>query len=118
MKGPSTTFIYTCLLAVLILFSVSLFWRNTLWLTLILIIISVAMIAIGKSKEDLFLYIICFFIGPLSEAIAISFGIWAYTSPDIIGVPLWLTFVWGNAGVFIKRLYLEIENLYGDKRNK
>lgn len=109
MRKPFTTFIYSCFLAVFILFSVSLFWQSPLWLTLILIIISATMIAIGKNKKDLYLYIICFFAGPLSEAIAISFGIWAYTSPNIIGIPIWLPFVWGNAAVFIKRIYRLID---------
>lgn len=40
-------------------------------------------------------------LGALAETIAIAFGAWQYTSPDIIGIPLWLPFLWGNASLYI-----------------
>jgi hypothetical protein len=33
--------------------------------------------------------------------IAIYFGGWNYTHPDILGIPYWLPFVWGNAALYI-----------------
>lgn len=108
MKKPSKTFIYTSIIAILILSTVLLFWKNSLLLALLLAVLSILMIGIGKIKKDFYLYIIVFFIGSLTEAIGIAFGVWAYNQPDIIGIPYWLPFVWGNAGIFIKRLYSEI----------
>ena len=110
MKKPSKTFIYTSIIAVLALSNVVLFWKNSLLLVLLLAVLSILMIGIGKIKEDFYLYIITFFVGPLTEAIGIVFGAWAYSQPDIIGIPYWLPFVWGNAGIFIKRLYSEINS--------
>ena len=32
---------------------------------------------------------------------SITTGAWAYDSPQLLGIPIWLPFVWGNAGLFI-----------------
>ena len=95
-------------MAVLCVVSVSLFWENSSRLTLFLAIVGVIIVVIGKTREDVYLYIIVFFMGALAEAVAVAFGVWEYSLPDIIGVPFWLPFLWGNAGIFIKRIYLEI----------
>ncbi len=105
------TFIYTCILKGLELCSVPLLWGNPSLLTLVLIITSAVMIWIGKSKEDICLYVAVFFIGSLSEVVAIFFGAWKYTLPDILGIPIWLPFAWGGTGVSTKRIYLEINRL-------
>ena len=43
-----------------------------------------------------------FVFGPLAEGLAIQTGAWAYASPSVLGIPLWLPFVWGNAALFIQ----------------
>ena len=111
MKKVSLAFIFSSILSVLVLLSVCLFWRNSLLLTGLLIIISAVMIGMGKNKEDFYLYIVIFFIGATAEAIGVASGAWSYTLPDIIGIPFWLPFVWGNAGIMSKRIYLEIHCL-------
>lgn len=104
-----TTFLYTCIIECLGIGAISLLWRNPLLLTLVLIIASVFIILIGKDrKKDTYLYIAIFFIGPLFEAIAIFFGAWEYSLPNIVGIPIWLPFAWASFGVFIKRIDLEI----------
>ncbi|MFC1630173.1 hypothetical protein ACFL06_01400 [Patescibacteria group bacterium] len=108
MNKPSKTFIYTCIIAALILLAVVLFWKNSLLLVLLLAVLSILMIVIGKTRKDFYLYFIVFLIGPTVEAIGVYFGAWVYSQPEVIGIPYWLPFVWGNAGLFIKRLYSEI----------
>jgi uncharacterized membrane protein YoaT (DUF817 family) len=97
--------------AILVVLGMSLFWESPLLLLLFLVILSTVMIAIGKIKEDVYLYIIVFFVGPAVEITAIAFGAWKYSFPNMLGIPIWLPFAWGSAGLFIKRIYLEISNL-------
>lgn len=111
MKKPVRTFRWTCVTAVLILLSVSLLWKNPFLTALFLVILSAAMIAIGKIKEDFYLFVIVSLAGAIAEIIAIASGAWTYSFPNIFGIPIWLPFAWGNAGLFVKRLYLKINKL-------
>jgi hypothetical protein len=112
MMRISKTFIIFSLLSLLALISVSLLWRNPFFLTSILIIIGIVMIAIGKSRtEDIYLYVTVSFLGALSEALGVYFVAWTYSLPEIIGIPIWLPFLWGVAGLVIKRISLKIHNL-------
>jgi hypothetical protein len=68
------------------------------------------MLLVWRTREDICLYVIVAVSGALAEASAISFGVWVYSMPDVIGIPIWLPFVWGIAGVFINRISLEIRD--------
>jgi len=115
MKRLLKAFLLSCILALLTLFSVSFFWKNPLSLTLILVAISIIMLLIWRDKEDIYLYFIVFLSGGISEAIIIAFGGWAYAFPSSLGIPLWLPFLWGISGVFIKKISLEIHDFVKHK---
>ena len=51
------------------------------------------------------------FFGSASEALAIFFGVWNYARADYFGIPAWLPFLWGLAGVFVVRVYYAISRL-------
>lgn len=108
MKHLLRAFLYSVVLAFLTLFSVTLFWEAPAALTMVLIALSIVMLLIWRDKEDLYLYVIAGVSGALAESFAIGFGVWSYTLPDFNGIPVWLPFVWGMAGVFIKKISLEI----------
>ncbi|MEM5844080.1 MAG: hypothetical protein QXX07_01610 [Candidatus Aenigmatarchaeota archaeon] len=70
------------------------------------------MILIEKNKKDIYFFIFSGVFGASAEAFAIFFGAWKYSLPEILGlIPLWLPILWGIAGIFLKRVWLEIENL-------
>ena len=99
----------TGLLALVCLAVVSVFWKAPALLLFVLAAIAASMIFIGEErKRDLVLFLLVSVWGAFSEAIAIHYGAWSYPEPSIIGIPLWLPFVWGIAGIFIKRLYQAI----------
>ena len=75
------------------------------------------MLTINRDKEDICLYILVFFAGALSESLAIYFGAWFYNSPDVIAIPFWLPFLWGNVSILIKRNSLEIHQLSKNSRS-
>ncbi len=110
MKKLLRAFIYSCILALLTVVSVSLFWKQPVQPTLVLIVISAVMLLVWRSKEDLYLYAVVSISGALAEAVAMISGAWVYPLPAIVGVPIWLPFVWGIAGVFIKKISLEIHD--------
>ena len=106
------TFLSTCTIKGLEVCSILLLWGNPLLLTLVLIITSAVIIWSGKNRgKDICLYVAVFFIGSLTEAVAIFFGAWKYSLPNIIGIPIWLPFGWGSTGVSTERIYLEINRL-------
>jgi hypothetical protein len=79
---------------------------------MILMTLSLIGLSKWKNKETFILFILAAISGAFAEATAIYFGVWAYTLPDIIGVPYWLFVLWGNAGMFIYQMAIEIKNLH------
>ena len=46
--------------------------------------------------------------GPIAEAVAIHFGAWWYTTPQLIGFPVWLPPLWGLAAVGIVVIFEQL----------
>jgi hypothetical protein len=90
----------TLALATLLLTSV--LWRYPFALTALLIIAGAAIYALRPSRTSLCVYATGFLFGPLAEGLAIQTGAWEYAEPSILGIPVWLPFVWGNAALFIQ----------------
>lgn len=103
MKKELYKFLLICPLALLTLIIPSLF-DNSVFIVISLLCVSFLMLIIDWNYKYLILYLAIFVSGPIAEAIAIYFGVWTYTNPVFIGVPMWLPFVWGNAGLYIIRL--------------
>lgn len=110
---PSRQIFYTTFLALATLASVSLFWKNPAAAALLAALAGVLMLAARKSQKDILLYLVVGVLGASMEAVAIYFGTWAYSAPDVYGIPFWLPLAWGNAGIFVKRIAEEIDILYG-----
>jgi hypothetical protein len=87
-------------LATLLLTSV--LWRYPLALTSLQIATGVAIYSLRPSRTSACVYAVGFVFGPLAEGLAIQTGAWEYASPSVLGIPLWLPFVWGNAALFIQ----------------
>jgi len=80
----------------------SLLWRYPLALTSLQIATGVAIYSLRPSRTTACVYAVGFVFGPLAEGLAIQTGAWEYASPSVLGIPLWLPFVWGNAALFIQ----------------
>lgn len=73
------------------------------------------MISLERDRKDLFLFIAISIIGPFCEFVMVSVGAWEYKTAHVLGLPIWLPFIWGNTALFIKRLYFgfkELENKF------
>ncbi len=80
----------------------SVLWRHPLALTALLVVAGVAIYALRPSRTSACVYVVGFVFGPLAEGLAIRTGAWEYASPSVLGIPLWLPFVWGIAALFIQ----------------
>lgn len=84
--------------------SVVIFWQESIILSIILALLSIAAIYIWRSRETVLLYFLCAFLGAFSEYAGVYIGAWRYTNPDIMGVPAWLPLLWGLAGLSMMKL--------------
>lgn len=99
------------LLAAATLLLTAFFWTTPLMLSVFLFVVAVVMLIVEKRRSAIFVYIVIFMLGPLSEALVMRFGAWSYAEPHLLGFPIWLPFIWGNAGLFINRLSFYIRSL-------
>ncbi|MEI8062306.1 MAG: hypothetical protein WCG97_03350 [bacterium] len=104
MKTELRKFLLSCPLALLTLIVPALFGKNQIMTVIVLFCISLLMLSIEWSSRYIIFFILVCISGPVAESIAIYFGAWTYSSALFIGVPAWLPFVWGNAGLYISRL--------------
>jgi hypothetical protein len=89
-----------------VIFLVVLCWTNNILVTTILIAAYGVRYYFWPNKEDHVLYIGGALLGPIAEIIATKVGIWQYTLPTFLNIPLWLPFAWGFAAVLIIRIAL------------
>lgn len=89
--------------------AVSLFWRNTQLLIIVVLILAVIKHILTPIKHEVLMFLIMGFIGAGGESIIMHLsGAWAYTSPQLLNIPLWLPFLWGLAGIVSISLYESI----------
>lgn len=84
--------------------SITLFFKNNILLTLVLIIVWAIGIGFWHKKDDILFFITGAIIGPIGEIVCIYFGVWKYANPTFLGIPIWLPFAWGLATMLIKRI--------------
>ena len=110
-KRELTVIIHSLILLLLV---VTLF-KIPLLLTLILLILNVSVLFLLKSKVTTLNYLGAFMFGSISEIFAIYFGVWNYSIPSFFGIPIWLPFVWGSAGLLFCETALFLINILEKK---
>jgi uncharacterized membrane protein YoaT (DUF817 family) len=94
-------FVLNAAMALATLFLTSLLWRYPVALIALLLVTAAAIYRIRPNATTVVVYATAFVFGPAAEAVSITTGAWEYDSSNFLGVPIWLPFVWGNAGLFI-----------------
>jgi hypothetical protein len=89
------------LLALGSLLVTALFWENAVATVLMLSVIGALVFLIRPSRSTAVVYFVAFIFGPLAESLAITHGAWQYADPQLGSIPVWLPFLWGNAGLFL-----------------
>jgi len=88
-------------LAIMCVSFVAALWKYPFILLALLAGVGIVLIKRSKYKHPYLAFIGAGMGGALCEIIAIYFGAWTYTAPQLIGIPLWLPVLWGNAALFI-----------------
>lgn len=87
-------------------------YMDNILLTLVFSILIILGVKFWRKKYDIYFFLAGFIIGPISEIICISFGVWQYANQSILGIPIWLPLCWGAFAVLIKRtaeFFIKIE---------
>ncbi len=87
-----------------VIFLVVLFWKHNVVVTVILLVSYLIRYYFWPNREDHVLYVAGAILGPTAEIIATKTGIWKYTLPTFLNIPVWLPFAWGFAAVLIIRI--------------
>jgi len=88
----------------IMIFTVYEFWDNTLYSTIIGIVLVIIALLFFHTKEDLVFFWTGALLGTGAEIVCIYYGAWNYSNPVILGIPLWLPIFWGFASLFVRRL--------------
>ncbi len=79
-------------------------WRNNTAVTVVLIGTYIVRCLLWPNREDHIVFLAGAILGSTAEIIATKVGIWSYTLPTVLNIPLWLPFAWGFVSVLIVRI--------------
>lgn len=80
------------------------FWENNLLLTFLILSIYGIRQYFWSAKGDNIIYISGIILGCTAEFIGTYLGVWTYSAPLFLNIPLWLPFAWGLVSVIIIRV--------------
>jgi hypothetical protein len=118
-KKEEYNIIFDCVFAVLALLIIILFYDRIFLATILQILLGVVGLIKWNSKITFRIYLFSGIFGALAESLVITYArAWEYTFPNILNIPIWLFFLWGNAGAFIYEIAKEIKKLRGNRERK
>jgi hypothetical protein len=88
----------------LVIFFGILVWRNNAAVTAIFIGVYLARYLLWPNREDHIIFVAGAVLGSTAEIIAAHAGVWSYTLPTFLNIPVWLPFAWGLVSVLIVRI--------------
>jgi hypothetical protein len=103
--------LFNCVFALLAVIFPVLFYRNILLTTILLSVVAIVGLLKWKSWVTLIIFIFGALWGPISESIAIHYGVWQYAVSNFLNVPIWLFVLWGMAAAFLYQTALEFIKL-------
>jgi len=91
---------------------VALLWRNNPLLFVVMLVECVAALWLWHDRLDLSFFLIIAVLGSLAEAVFVRFGVWHYTNPTFLGIPLWFPLAFGTTGLIGGRLARTITGVW------
>ena len=86
-------------------------WKNNIVLSIVFFVVSFFVLLMWTNKEEKFLYLVGFLLGPIYDIILIPTGIWSYGNATIFGIPLWLPLAYGISTVAIVKIGRSVAEL-------
>lgn len=100
--ADSTRALISATLAFSTLLVTAALWRHPLALIVLVFAVGLGIFLLRPTRPSLVVYAVGFVFGPTAEVLGIHAGAWKYSTSDVLGIPIWLPFVWGNAALFIQ----------------
>lgn len=100
MRGSARALL-SAILAFSTLLATAALWHHPVALIVLVFAVGLGIFLLRPTRASLVVYAVGFIFGPTAEVLGIHAGAWRYSSPDFLGIPVWLPFVWGNAALFI-----------------
>lgn len=89
---------------VLLVTSVVLLWPNNLLLLIVACLECIIALAFWHERRDLSFFLVIAVLGSTAEAVFVRFGVWRYTNPTALGIPIWFPLAFGTTGLIGGRL--------------
>jgi hypothetical protein len=83
--------------------SIVLFSGNNVLLLIVVSVECLAILYFWHDRYDLCFLLVIGIFGSLGEAFFVQFGVWRYSNPTFIGVPLWFPVAFGTSGLIAGR---------------
>ena len=105
-KGKKSTYalLRDLIIFFVVIFVVILVWKNNTAVTAIVIGAYLLRYVLWPNNEDHIVFAAGAILGTTAEIIATHAGIWSYTLPTFLNIPIWLPFAWGFVSVLIIRI--------------
>ena len=84
--------------------AISLLYPYTEIVFVVLAIAVVAALKLWHKKDDVYYFVVGATLGPFAEIFHVYFGAWYYTTPHVMGLPIWLPLGWGLFVIIINRV--------------
>lgn len=101
-------FIRDSILFTLVVLVVLLFWKNNLVVSFLLAVEFLGAALFLYSRPERLFFLFAGIFGVVLETIGGKVGIWTYTFPNFITVPIWIFFCWGFTFILFHSVWLLI----------
>jgi hypothetical protein len=91
---------------------VSLLYPYTELLFVTLLFAGAITLKLWHKKDDVYYFILGATLGPFAEIFHIYFGVWQYTTPHFLGLPIWLPLGWGLFIIILNRVVGTIKKMF------
>jgi uncharacterized membrane protein YoaT (DUF817 family) len=96
----------------LLVASIGLLWKNNLILFAVVLVEGAFVLTLWHDRYDLACFLLTAVFGSAAEVAFVSFGVWRYANPSLLGIPLWFPVAFGTAGLIGGRLVRSIATLW------
>lgn len=84
--------------------SITLLWRSNPVLLVIVLAESLLALRLWHDRYDVSIFLVIAVLGSLAEAAFVHYGVWRYSNPSLLGVPVWFPLAFGTSGLIGGRL--------------
>ena len=95
---------------------VALLWEHNLLLLILMAVECGIALVLWHSRIDICFFLVIAVLGSLAEVIFVSFGVWEYVNPTLLGVPIWFPLAFGTTGLIGGRLARTMTSIWDRAR--